>query len=295
MRRAWLIVVSFAFAGIAQAATVAELKDLLAKGDYKQVVRDADRTLTRQDTTLSANDAYDITVLKAEALFRSGQRATASNEFASAARAAPTLPLAAWARASRLVISRSTENAYVPKTGEDKTPIDIINPDSRQRAFLAMAADSQQAADLAYQQATRSETLTNLEDAASTVVDLWVLRLAGSGTAEAESAKLQKVNEHAALLIAQEIRTQERNLNRLDRLASSFEMYDGTGYRRGISSKERDSLRELGGYLRQITDRIRVYRELARVTGGSPETWDALFGQVNSLQYELDALLDTRY
>lgn len=290
MRSAWVVAI-LTVASLAYGETVDELKKMLEDKEYQQVVRLADKALIQQDPLLDQAVIYDLMILKAEALLRQGQRASAGREFASAARGAPDLEKAAWARASRLAIARSVDNAYTPRTG-DKEPIDIIDPDSRQKAFLAMAEDDRQAAERSFRGAVNARTLPALEDAAEQIGDVWVLELASTGKAEDTSKMLLQIGEHARLLITQDMAQIARRLAHIDRLAGE---YDGFGGRRGITSRERGDLRELGGYLAQVSDRVLVYRELAQRTGGPVAEWDRLFGQIMAMQSDLDLLLGTRY
>lgn len=277
----------------AYGATVEELKALFDQQDYPAVITEADRTLIA-DPALGPSDSYQIIMFKAESMLRQGNRVNAGQEFAAAARIAPTLPQIAWARSTRLLIDRSAALGYVPRTGENREPIPIVETPTRKRAFTVMAEDIRPAAMRQYDAAMRATTLPELEDAITPVSDVALLDIASGADSKQMLATLNKLGKHAQQLIAEDMIRTQRQISHLDRMASAYEDYS-VGGRRGITSRDRDTLYNLQSYLDRVNERVRLYRDVAARLGGDTSNWDQIVLQIVGLQSDVDAMLATRY
>jgi len=274
-------------------ATVDELKALFDQQDYPAVVREADRTLIA-DPSLGGSDAYATIMFKAESMLRLGNRVNAGQEFAAAARVAPALPQIAWARSTRLLIDRSAALGYIPRSGEDREPIAIIETATRKRAFAVMAEDLRPVAMRQYDAAMRATTLPELEDAITPVSDVALLEIASGGDSKQMLATLNKLGKHAQQLIAEDMLRTQRQISHLDRVASAYEDFS-VGGRRGITSRDRDTLYDLQSYLDRVNERVRMYRDVAVRLGGDTSNWDQMMLQIVALQADVDSMLATRY
>lgn len=293
MKRAICIATMLLWATAAYAAGVAEVKASFDAGDYPGTIREADKILVAEPALTDA-EAYQLIMLKAEAMLRGGSRAAAGQEFAAAADMAPSLEQLAWARSTRLLLSRATGNTYVPKSGEDKTPIDIIDTASRKRAFAALLQDLRPAATRAFENAMKVTTLPQLEDAILPVSDAAFLEVASTGQTGQMMPMLNDVGKHAQQLIAEDIIRIQRQVSHAGRLAAQYDEWS-LGGTRGISSRERDQLAEVQGYLERVNERVQMYRDVAMRLGGDTAAWDRLLLQIIGLQTDVTSMLRARY
>jgi len=293
MRNAICAIAAALLVGTLNAATLQELKDAFDRGDYPAVITEADRTMIA-DPLLSDSELYQMIMLKAEAMLRSGNRMNAAQEFAAAANVAPKLEQLAWARSSRLLLDRTNGPAYTPRTGENREPIDVVDTASRKRAFAALAADLKPSVARAYDAAMRATTLPALEDAILPVSDAAFLEIASTGQTSDMMPLLNQLGKHAQQLIAEDMTRMQRQISHLDRMASSYEDFS-VGGRRGITSRERDELYDLQAYLGRVNERVQMYRTVALRIHGDTTNWDRLLLQIIGLQSDVDAMLSTRY
>lgn len=283
---------AMAIANAAWAVTVKELNETFTSGDYAKVVLDADRTLTDQGTSLSDEEAYGLIMLKAEALLRQGNAAAAAREFVNAGRAATDIQQLAWARASAIVVRRSNTKTFTPRTG-DKTPIDILNPDTRKQAFLALYKDMLPEVNRRQETAMRANTLPALEDAVLPVADATFLEIAATGASKEMGPALKGIGERARKLISEDIIRVQRQVSILDRIASQYDGWGGS--LRGLTSRERDELRTTQAYVDRVLERVRAYRLAASRLTNDLQDWDRLELQVVALQTDIQTMLSTVY
>lgn len=291
-RNFWTALAVLGLALGAQAKTIKELNDTFSAGDYGTVIIEADKTLTDPAITLSADDTYGLMMLKAEALLRQGSATASSREFTAAARMASDVQQLAWARASALIARRSNAKTFTPRTG-DKEPIDILNPDSRKKAFAALLRDTLPEAQRRHQAAMRATALQSLEDAVVPVADCAFLELAATGSSKEAGDLLKSLGEQTRKLISEDVLRIQRQVSQMDRVANSYDIYGGAN--RGITTRQKDELRSLLGYLDRVLERVRSYRQASVRVAGDTKDWDSLELQLVALQTDVQAILNTTY
>ncbi len=134
---AMLVVLLFA-GGIvrAESPAVQEAKQLMVAGQYPEALKSIAASLNGATKETDPGERYQLLMLKAESLLHTGSFDLAAAAFDSAAYTATDHQAIIVARADAVLVRASPQGKYRADAAEE--PIDIVNPESRKKAFVAM-------------------------------------------------------------------------------------------------------------------------------------------------------------
>src|SRR5688500_1528910 len=116
--------------------TADEIRETVEAGDYRGALKAIAKALSAKGAAAAeGSDRYALFMLKGECLVRLGSNVYAADAFDDAREvAAQNRERAAEAKASELVVRRAKKSNYVPTTGADRSPIDVVSGASRKKA-----------------------------------------------------------------------------------------------------------------------------------------------------------------
>jgi len=256
----------------APSAAAQEAQQKLDQGNYSDAIRVVTQALTRTRPTDDSPERCELLMIKAEALLRMGQNASAINTFDVAFKGAPDARSAALARATAVLIRNSAGGKYMPKAAGAK-PINIQDPQSRKEAFLALQDDLAKALKPKYDAALRANTLPPIIDVLPAMLDVLYVEYAAKGTTDSAKADLMQLGQHARNLMSSELNRLRHQLNVLEDASNSTQDY----IRRGLFSNERQALeQQVIPYLSQIEKTARDARARARSLGFDGAAWEPI-------------------
>lgn len=267
-------------AGEGTLPTMHELRQLHEGGDHRTCIQQAARVL--RVVRAGGGEGYDVPavqLIRGDCLLHTEDPVTAREAYA-AAEASGDPNVTSEARAMALLIERSPELTYTPRTADAAgRPIPIVEHPDRRGALTALRADELAAHDALFRQAESADTLVPILEAVPRVLDVRSLELAATGDDEQTRPLATAVGARARELIAAELRTIDRRVAEIERTANT--LIDSGGRhdyvtRRGLFSPDRKALRETIAYVRRIGRTAEEAQELARAYGGDPQRWDPI-------------------
>jgi hypothetical protein len=279
----------------APADSVASVQALVDQGQYRPALKQIATMLpgAQQTDPASQQDRFDLLMMRGECLLQLGMRADAVMAFNSAGRAAPSPPAAAIARATEVLIRRSTNNLYKPAGGGPG--IDIRPAESRLQAEAALYADLSAAVQPKLQAALESSTLQNMIDLLPTMVDLDSIEYAYTGKDTQTAAQLKEMGNRARALMTCEIR---RVGLRFDELVALSDANWGPNYtitggitRRTFTTPQANELNSLLAYVKKIDQTARQGREFAHEMGHTGDAWEPVIADADDLIDRFNAVM----
>ena len=260
---------------------VEDVRRLVDEGKYRDALKQISQQLGAKggkDAT-SSPDRYELLCLKGESLLRLGDRAMATSAFEQAARAASEPRAVATPRAMALLVKKSGGNRYKPKNGP-AAGIDIVAPESRREAFAALYEEMSATLRPTLERALRGKTLPPMMDALPSLFDLASVEYASKGSADESRKILAEFGAHARGLMESELNRVRLRIESLDEVANTVAFAGDQLGRRGLHTNERNELRDLATYTKQIADTARKVRADVRQLGLEPnERWNAILAQ----------------
>jgi len=240
--------------------------------------------------TAAGSDKYSLLMMRGECLLQLKDGATAIIAFDQATTAAGSLEQNEAARAMGGLIRKSTSLFYTPRTGDNRTPLDLTNLDARKRAMIALLDDELPAAATRVNQALTAQSLPPILAVAPTLRDLHALEDTGTGEDKRTIALVQPLADRIYALIDAELNRVNQQVQAIQRTASrtvnypsgSYQMVNGVvqsiptqGYG-GLDVQDRQVLRETIAYIGNIgqtcSDLIAITRSYER----DAQRWQAL-------------------
>jgi len=291
-RTLWVALATLALVGAAppQDASPEAARADAARGDHRAALQKVARLLTPPNEPLP-NDRYELLMLKAECQLQLKDRLGSVATFKSAAKAAANPAQLAAARADAVIVDRSFGGTYTPAFAVGESPIDVLPPESRQKAMARLQQElwTKNARDL--DQAMRADTLPPIERVFTAIADAYCLELATTGEAKQTGPAMRELGARAFRLMDAEAVRCARFVDGLTQLANSAQGYGGWNVAaRGLVPAERNQLRETAAYLVKLQARTREYREAAARLGGDPQKWDALLAGITDALAQAEAL-----
>ena len=283
-------------AGAPGLPTIEQLEQELAAGNHQDVMRQVAKLMALKGDAAAAYDRYDLFRLRGEAALRNKAMPMAADAFAQAAKATEDPLKQAAARANELLIRKSRQAGYIPRTAapadpaldagarpaaaQTRQPMPIIEPADRKTALAALLADEMAAAKPKIDAATKARNLPPVIEAIKVVGDLRAIETAAHGKGEQTRALAGELGGHAHELIAQALepmkkRTEEywqqgsRQQVRAPRGGIGREVQYGM---MGLTSVEQNALKEIIVTCEKI---LPVASELAAVTENKDLAADA--------------------
>lgn len=298
----------------AQATDSAELHRLITDKQFSQALQKITAGLALKGPAAQTVDRYELLMLKGECHLQTKAASTAIDAFTAAAKEAANDHDKSLAQAHIILLKASRAFAYTPKLSADKTrlaPIDILDPASRRRAFLAMFLDELSANDAKLKSAKSAKTLPPIAAAFKPLDEMEALELASKEpTAELEKVKSIRhdLAESAQKLIADALRTMSKRVGIIDKEANTFvEFYQDVPnpYAGVLQFRKQKAYRKKGltdaqsKDLQATTatcDKLNLaLTELATGLKVEEKTFDPFAEEAAHLRKEVDRILDTDY
>jgi hypothetical protein len=272
---------------IAHADGLQDAQQKFDAGQFPEAIKLISPELAKTKPTDEGGDRYPLLMLRAECLLRMNQRISAANNFELAVKCAPDLRAAAIARANSLLVKASPNNKYTPKQGKSEA-IDILDPESRKRAFDALREDTFKTLKPKYEAAMNGNQLPPMFNVLPALLDVGYLEFASKGSAADTREDLQNMGRHARELMNSEIRRISHQINALDIASNTTEDYT----RRGLFSNERKMVQDNIEYLKKIEQTARDARHRAQELGFDGRVWEPVIADAGDLADRAQAMLD---
>jgi len=252
-------------------------------------------------------------MLKGECHLRAKAFSPAAEAFAAAAKDPQAAPSErAIAAAHGMLIKQSKGPAYTPKpVPPDKTrpaPIDILDPESRKRAFAAMLADELAANEAKLAEAKAAKTLGPVAAVFKPLAAMEGLELAAAGDAVKIRAIEGDLADRAKRNIADALRALSKRVGEIDKDANTFvELYQDEQdplapfpfpvrrrvyKRKGPTNAQLAELQQGNATCDRLPQAVNEMAEGLRV----PEkTFENFAEEAGRIRKEIDRLLDTDY
>lgn len=260
-----------------QVATMAEIRQARDQGDYRRALQQAALALRLRGEAARGYDQYELQVIRGDSLLHLDDPVTALQAYEAAAQSREPRQVGT-ARATALLIRRSTDLKYTPRSGPDAAPIDIVDRDSRRKAAAALLEDelARRRAELAA--AKQATTLEPILDLVEPVLDLRSLEyLATDGEGERMREIAADIDQRARELIERELTLIADTVAKMQKMANRIQDDGGDSvYRRGLISTERQALRDTIAYLNRIGRTVELGQRLARMQGTDAAAWQPL-------------------
>jgi hypothetical protein len=224
-----LAVVAWAPLAGAQAPSSEEIHRLMGEKNYAQALQKITAGLALRGEAARAVNRYELLMLKGECHLRLKAGSYAAEAFAAAAKdpqASP--PERAVAAGHEMLVRQAKGFAYTPRTpGADKSrpaPIDILDPESRRRAFEALLADELAANESKVAAAKASRSLDPIVALFKPLAMMEGLERASTKDGDAPRVKaLQaELTDRAKRDLADALRAVARRVGEIDKEASTF-------------------------------------------------------------------------
>jgi len=256
-------------------------------GQYTDALKLISPALTQAKADDNPDEQYKLLMLRGECLLRVKNRTGAADNFDLAMKYAPNVKDAAVARATAVVVRASPANKYTPK-GKDKTPIDILDAESRKSAMEALRTDMVKNVKPRYDQAMSAQTLTPMMKLLPTLIDIGYLEAAGGGSATETRQDIQAMGTRARELINNELRRLNRQLNAIEIASNTTTDFA----RRGLYADERATIATGIDYVKQIEQTARDVRRRGAELGFDTKVWEPIIADAADLADRGQALLN---
>lgn len=309
----------------AQAPSSEELHRLIDEKRYGQALQKITAGLALKGQAAKQVNRYELLMLKGECHLQGKALAMAAEAFAAAAKdplAAPSER--AVAAAHEMLIRQSKAFAYSPKAAAtpagkgaggaaagEKTkpaPIDILDPESRRRAFAAMLGDELAANEEKLSAAKSAKTLGPVAAVFKPLATMEGLELAASGDAVKVRAIEADLADRAKRTISDALRALSKRVGEIDKEANTFveffqdEQDPLANYpfmirrklykRKGPTNAQLAELQQANATCDKLPQAIGEIAEGLRV----PEkTFETFADEAGRIRKEVDRLLDTDY
>jgi hypothetical protein len=271
-----------------------EIRAAVTSGDYRGALNKIDKQLfpSFQDPA----GRYELLMLKGECQLQLKDRIGAGTAFKSAAKAASNVGELAAAQANALIVDRSTSGVYRPRFGSGEEPIDIMLIDSRKRAMMSFQAELSSQYKSQIESALRADKLPPIEAVFPRVADMFFLETFAKGEATETGKIVRDLGTHAYKLMQGEVSKCAGRIDYLTQVANSASE-NGRGWntgRMGLTSQQRDEVKQTFTYLTKIRDRGTEYRRIAARLGGDEQKWDALVADTVDTMADAELLYNDR-
>jgi hypothetical protein len=284
--------------------TVETIQKALKDNDAPEALKQVNRLLSLRGKAAEALDKYELLSLKGEAHLRLKASEAAAASFRQAAAATQDPQQQAVARATEVLIKRSKQLAYTPKKvakGDKAEPIDVVEPESRQKALSALFVD--EVAPLlpkvdAAKSATSVAPMIKLMQAAREVE---FLERAANGSADQVGGIVEKLGEQGRSMLAKVVERATKRVDRITTLANEMEQVQQViplsngGYQRVLIPRRRgiknDDVTELQGFIDALDEVVAQSKALSQSQGKGADEAEQLTDSAADLKVHVQRML----
>ena len=280
-------------------ASGAELRQMHDAGQYRICLQQIARIL-RLANAEKTYDRYDLLLLRGDCLLHLEDPATAKFAYAAAAKS-PVAEQAREARATLLLLQRSSKMTYVPRGRRDSgDPVDLKSKEGRIEALRALLEDELSAGESDFRRAIHAENLAPIQDVLPRLADLYAVERIATGKDSNVRPFLEAIGQRARRLVDRELGLSEQSVTavesranqRVDAPIASSNWWSDGYTRRGLYSKDRQALRDLSEYLDRIEEEARLGRQLAASFDSDATEWDSFVARASKAARHARDVLD---
>jgi hypothetical protein len=277
---------------------------------YPDVLKKLSQVLPLKGQAAQGYDRVALLMLKGETHLRLKQPAPSSEAFSSAAKEATDEKLIGQCNATALLVKRSTNGMYQPKQPSAPSagaspgraaPIDIIDPNSRKDAMLALFNDESKTVLAKAESLKKQKSLPPVADGIKQLGQLRALELAATGSDATCKQAVADLGSHANQLMQAELKKMGEQVEKIARQAnethsSQQTRADGTievvTSKRGLTSVDQNALKTVINTCKNI---VSACDEFAAVLGADGSGFTATSGQSSQLSTRADEVLRADY
>jgi hypothetical protein len=241
--------------------TTDEIRQMLADKQYRRVLREVARVSALKGEDAAAYDKGQLLLLRGEAQLGLRIQPGAAKSFRDAADTATRDEDRATARALAMLLSKSEDLVYTPKTGEATgRGIDIIA--DRKAALAALLADEFAAVEPKAQDAQGAKSIADVLEAAKAAAPVGQLELAVTGSRKRVDEMMNGFATQIATLLDQTLLDLDRQADNIEQSAQTMmaippEALGGRQDPKFVKAKKRGLAPGDQGALRWIMDNCR--------------------------------------
>jgi hypothetical protein len=235
-------------------------------------------------------------MLKGECHLQLKDRVGARTAFKSAEKEAKDVKDMAAARAQALIVERSNSGRFTPAIGQGGEPIPIILIDDRKRAMTMLQDELWAKYKPDVDAALRAEQLAPIEKIFSSIADIYSLELFVTGDSAKAGDVMRQLGAHTYELMTNDVAKKASRVDYLMQVANSAVDF-GHGWastRTGLTSPQRNEVKEMIPYLTQVQKRASEYRGIASRLGGDEAKWNGLVADTTDALNDAESLADDR-
>jgi hypothetical protein len=239
------------------AASVSDVAALVSAGQYSDALRAINRLLPTAQGNSSGQDRYRLLMLRAESQLhlKSHDAAIVTlDEIAKGCEQASDPQGQSEAIALETLIQRSSNSLYTPRILGDKTPLNILAPDSRKAAYLALLSDETAALHAQQDTARTTKSLSPLPGIAQQFVRVEAIERMVIGSPTKTSALAKDLSKWATAQIEQALDDEDAQITQI---AAEIGRRSGSGSRggsvkRGLDQQQEDTLNNISSECQKI-------------------------------------------
>ncbi|HUO07518.1 MAG TPA: hypothetical protein VM008_04395 [Phycisphaerae bacterium] len=292
--------------GFAQTAlpTDQDLQKMFDQKEYRSCLQQTARVLRLQGDAAKAYDPFTLQMRRGECFLNLGDWPTAAYAYHAAFTAAPSAAQAEQARAMEALVKASRSGQYFSSKSPND-PINIISLKTRQEAMKAFFNDQFAAAAPQIKAAQNATSLVPLIHFVPKAQELHALEMAGFGADPLTQPLLLSLGDLGRSMITTELNNKNALIsgieNRANQMASSgFNWVTSANgsellvadTRVGLSSTDRDTLRQMIPYLDEIVKATIRGKQVAQSFGRDGTLWDPVIAQAKAVADRAQNVLD---
>ena len=284
--------------------TVEEIRKLIDGGNGAEALKQLNRLLALRGKAAAPYEKYELLTLKGDAHLKLRANEAAASSFRQAAADTEDKVKQATARATEQLIRRSKNLAYTPKKvakGGAAEPIDVVEPESRQRALAALFVDEAAPVLPKLEAAKDAKSVGPMIKAMQAARELEYLELAANGSADQVAGMVAELKDRGKQMLA---KVMERAAKRTDRIAEMANEMENVkqimptsrgGYRsvtvqrrRGV---QREDVTELKGIIDACDEVEAQAKALVEATGADEEEVEEIVDAAEDLKVHVQRML----
>jgi len=317
------IVMTGSFSASAQqSANLEELQRLVSEQQYAPALQKITAALALKGPAAKSVDRYQLFMLKGECLLQTKATRLALDAYAAAIKEAASDRDRSLAEAHETLVKESKGFAYTPKSSSAAAPpaspnvakprpaaIDILNLESRRKAFAALLADELAANDAKIKAAKVGKALPPIAQLFGPLSKMEGIELASLNDSGGEAVKVKAVRgeliDAAKKIVAEALRGMSKRLSEIDKSANTFvEFYQESidafarpvmtkmYKKKGLTDPQTQELTQTSATCDKLAPAL---TELARGLGAQEKTFEPFSDEAARIRKEVDRVLDTDY
>lgn len=280
------------------------IRQLLQSGNAPDALKQINRLLSLRGKSAEGFDKHELLTLKGDTHLKLKANEAALAAFRQAAAATDDPQEQAVARATELLIKRSKNLAYTPKKvakGDKPEPIDVVEPDSRQKAIAALFVDEVTPLLPKVESAKAANSVGPMIKTMAAAREVEFLERAANGSADQIGGIVQALGEQGEVMLGKVIEKATKRVDRITTLANEMEQIRQTiptsngGFRTTMIPKRRgiknDDVTELKTIIDACDEVLAQAAALAQARGTGEGEVEDLTDSAEDLKVHVQRML----